>query len=93
VIGPLRHARAVDRGRPLLLVEVNVEVLGGEHRIVEVLVLDVVLAERLGAGRRGASEHEGGVEGAEPGEKPRPHHYFPAPTDTSGASAHRRSSW
>ncbi len=47
-VGALGHPSGVDRGGALAFVEVDPEMLGLDHRPLQVLVLDLVLAEVLG---------------------------------------------
>ena len=92
-VGPLRHARGVERGGVLLLVEIHLEVLGLDDLEVEGPVLDLVLPEVLRRERRRAAQRERRQRGHQ-----RPSHEgHPSrrgsPGATTGASPQRRSSW
>jgi hypothetical protein len=56
----LRHPRGDLRAPFLARVEVDVEVLRLEHLEIEMVILNLVLAEILRLGRRGGADHEAG---------------------------------
>ena len=61
---PLRHPGRVERGRPLAVVVVDVEMLGLDDLEVEVGVLDLVLAEVLGGQQARRAQQQASRTGA-----------------------------